>query len=337
MTGLLVFAVVPADRIDPALLAGGEGLPTGLRFLTAGALAAVVGAAPEGGLKGQDRGALLPWLLASQKVMEHLLAHGPVLPAALGTVVEDDGRLRHLLERGAGALHAAFEALEGGFEMDLSVRWSLDAVVARCLDAIAPEMRAAAEAGDEAARRALGAALGARVAAERGQTRQRVAERLHDVARDMIVSEPAEPEGVASLALLVERGAEAALDDALEALDMEFGGALTFRLVGPLAPYSFASVQVHLAPAEAVRDARAELGVAPDAGSDAVKAAYRRALRRLHPDLASQGATAGPAGPPDGEDGADTAGFLAVCAAYRVLQAEEAPVSLRRQEPSPPE
>lgn len=332
MTGLLVFAVVPADRIAPALLAEADGLPPGLRSVAVGALAAVVGAAPEGGLQGRDRGALLPWLLASQKVMERLLAHGPVLPVALGTVVEDDDRLRHLLEHGAGTLNAAFDALEGGFEMDLSVRWSLDAVVARCLAGLRPELLAAAEGGDGPARQALGAVLDGLVAAERRQTRQRLVERLRGVARDMVVTEPAEPEGVAGLALLVERGAEPALDAVLETLDTEFGGQLTFRLVGPLAPYSFASVQVHLAPAAAVRHARAVLGVAADAAPEAVKAAYRLALREVHPDLAPQGMVTDPAGPRDGEDDGDTAGFLALSAAYRMLQAEAVPVSLRRLE-----
>ncbi|MDQ0507107.1 GvpL/GvpF family gas vesicle protein [Xanthobacter agilis] len=319
MTELLVFAVVPAGSIDCAALADTDGLPPGLRAITVGALAAVVGAAPEGGLKGRERGALLPWLLASQRVMERLLARAPVLPVALGTVLEDEERVHHMLNHGAGVLQAAFDTLGGRFEMDLSVRWTPEAAQARRLAGGAPPSRAAAE-GDAALRDDP-------LTAERQEVRRRVVERLRTAARDLVVTEPTEAEGIVSLALLVDRGADGVVVEALEALDAEFGGELMFRLVGPMPPYSFASVQVHLTAAAAVRDARAELGVAPDAGPEAVKTAYRRALRRVHPDLVHQEATA-----IEAAEGDDADGFLALSAAYRILQAEEMPVSLRRQQ-----
>ncbi|RTM01596.1 hypothetical protein EJV44_00495 [Ancylobacter aquaticus] len=327
MTDLLVFAVVPADRFDPAILAEGDGLPPGLRAIAAGPLAAVVGAAPEGGLKGRERSALLPWLLASQKVMERLLANAPVLPVALGTVVEDEGRVRHMLDAGAAILGEGFQAVGDGIEMNLSVLWHLDTVVARLLPGVAPELRQAAAGGDAIERQALGVVLAGLVSAERRRARARVIEALQAVTRDFAIGEPTEPGGVVNLALLVDRAAEEALGAALEALDAEFDGALTFRLVGPLPPYSFASVQVHLSPAAAVCGARAALGVEPDASPETVKAAYRRAARETHPDLVPMG----------GEDeeapeatADETSRFVVLSDAYRVLEGEHAPVSLRR-------
>lgn len=327
MTDLLVFAVVPAGRFDPAILAGGEGLPPGLRAIAAGALAAVVGAAPEGGLKGRERSALLPWLLASQKVMERLLVSAPVLPVALGTVVEDEGRVRHMLDAGAAILGEGFQAVGDGIEMNLSILWHLDTVVARLLPGVAPELRQAAAGGDAIERQALGVVLAGLVSAERRRARARVIEALQTVTRDFAIGEPTEPGGVINLALLVDRAAEEALGAALEALDAEFDGALTFRLIGPLPPYSFASVQVHLAPAAAVCGARAALGVEPDASPETVKAAYRRAARETHPDLVPMG----------GEDeeapeatADETSRFVVLSDAYRVLEGEHAPVSLRR-------
>lgn len=327
MTDLLVFAVVPADRFDPAVLAEGDGLPPGLRAIAAGPLAAVVGAAPEGGLKGRERSALLPWLLASQKVMERLLVSAPVLPVALGTVVEDEGRVRHMLDAGAAILGEGFQAVGDGIEMNLSVLWHLDTVVGRLLPGVAPELRHAAAGGDAIERQALGVVLAGLVSAERRRARARVIEALQAVTRDFAIGEPIEPGGVVNLALLVDRAAEETLGAALEALDAEFGGALTFRLVGPLPPYSFASVQVHLAPAAAVCGARTALGVEPDASPETVKAAYRRAARETHPDLVPMG----------GEDedapeatADETSRFVVLSDAYRVLEGEHAPVSLRR-------
>lgn len=333
MTALLVFAVVPVGRFYDTVLTGGDGLPPGLRSITAGPLAAVVGAAPEGGLKGREREALLPWLLSSQKVMERLLACAPVLPVALGTVVAEEGRVRRLLEGGAGVLHEALDIVGDRVEMDLSVRWHLDGVVARLLDGVTTDLRQAARNGDEPARRALGTLLAVSVAEERQKVKSRLVARLRAATDDLIVSEPTEPDGVLNLALLVERGADDALLELLNALDAEFGGELTFRLVGPLPPYSFASVQVHLAPVEAVRRARAELGVEPGASLEAIKAAYRRAARESHPDLAASGEPFDSASVR--EETRELARFVALSDAYRVLEAEHVPVSLRRQEASP--
>ncbi|BBK41307.1 hypothetical protein STVA_13270 [Allostella vacuolata] len=331
MSGLLVFAIVPADGIEPGILAPREELPANLRAVAADGFAAVVGAAPEGGLKGRDRSVLLPRLLASQKVIERLMARGPVLPVTLGTVLEDEARVRHMLAAGAPMLEAAFGTLGDCWQMDLSVRWDLNQVVARLMGEVPGDVRAAAGSGDEAARRALGEALAGLAAGERRRVQSRLAAALRDVARDLIVSEPVEPESVVDIAILVERPALAEVEAALDRLDAEFEGRLKFRLVGPLAPHSFATVQVHLAPEAALAGACAELGVERGAGLQDVKVAYHRALVRFHPDLAPHGDDGGPEDEHDGGEGRASR-LLTVTAAYRALQAEHAPISLRRQD-----
>ena len=331
MSGLLVFAIVPADGIESGILAPREELPPNLRAVAAGGFAAVVGAAPDGGLKGRDRGVLLPRLLASQKVIERLMARGPVLPVTLGTVLEDEARVRHMLAAGASMLEAAFETLGDCWQMDLSVRWDLGQVVARLVGEVPVEVRAAAGTGDETARRTLGEALAGLAAGERRRVQGRLAAALRGVARDLIVSEPVEPESVVDIALLVERRALAEVEGMLDRLDAEFEGRLRFRLVGPLAPHSFATVQVHLAPEAALAGACAELGVERGAGLPDVKGAYHRALVRLHPDLAPHGDQGGPEDEPGGKEGRASR-LMTATAAYRALQAEHAPISLRRQD-----
>lgn len=327
MTGLLVFAVAPAGILGAADLRAPE-LPAGLALIASGGLAAVLGEAPAGGLGGQDRSALLPWLLARQRLLEHLLARGPVLPVALGTVVETPERVRHLLEAGAPELSSALQALGDRRELNLSVRWPIEAVVAGQLAALPAELRAAAapERDDAEARRDLGAALAKGVEQEKLRVRRSVTERLRALAHDMILSEPLEPEGVLNLALLLDAAAEKALDVALEDLDRSFEGRLTFRLVGPLPPYSFASVKVNLATADTVAESRAILGIPVGEGRQALKSAYRSALRGAHPDLVASGHENGELAP------AEAARVMALTAAYRVLEAEYAPVSLLRQD-----
>jgi Gas vesicle synthesis protein GvpL/GvpF len=331
VTGLLVLAVAPADRIEPDLFLQGKGLPPGLQAVSAAGLAAVAAEAPEGGLKGRDRSTLLPWLQSSQKVIERLMARGPVLPVALGTVLEDPGRIRHMLASGGRVLEAALEALGRCWQMDLSVRWDLGETVARLMADVPAGMIDAAATGNETARCALDAALAALVAGERRRVQTLVGTALRSVARDIIISEPVEPDGVVGIAMLVDHLVLRHVETAIDRLDHDFEGRLTYRLIGPLAPYSFATVQVHLAPEAALAGACASLGVERHAAPEKVKAAYRRAVVGLHPDLVPHGSHA--AVENGSEDGGSRAARLeAVNAAYRALWAEYAPVTVGRQD-----
>jgi hypothetical protein len=331
VSGLVVLAVAPADGVEPGMFVQGEGLPPGLQAVSAAGLAAVAATAPEGGLKGRDRRTLLPWLQSSQRVIERLMARGPVLPVALGTVLEDPARIRHMLASGGRVLEAALEALGRGWQMDLSVRWDLSETVARLVADVPAGMIGAAATGDETARCAADAALAGLVADERRRVRTLVRAALRRVARDIIVSEPVEPEGVVGVAMLVDHMVLRDVETAIDRLDGDFEGRLTFRLVGPLAPYSFATVQVHLAPEAALAGACASLGVERHAALEKLKAAYHRAVVDLHPDLVPQRSHA--TADDSSEDGGCRGARLEqVTAAYRALRAEYAPVTVGRQD-----
>lgn len=329
MSGLLVIAVTPTDRVAPGSLAQEAGLPPDLQAVSAGGLAALVAAAPEGGLKGRDRSALLPWLLSSQKLIERLMARGPVLPVALGTELEDEARVRHMLTAGGRVLAGAFDALGGAWQMDLSVRWDLAMTATRLMTENPPMPR-----GDANERRGLGEALAVRMAAERRRIQAAVGTALRGVARDIIITEPTDPESVVGVAMLVDEAGLADIEATLDRLDGDFDGHLTFRLVGPLAPYSFATVRVDLAPQAALGGACAVLGVARQASLPELKAAYHRAVVRLHPDLVAHAHPGDTLGATD--DSARTALIEDVATAYRMLRAEHIPVTVARQDDTAP-
>jgi hypothetical protein len=89
---------------------------------------------------------------------------------------------------------------------------------------------------------------------------------------------------VTNVALLVDQEGRGALDRRLEVLDEEFAGRLHFRCVGPLPPYSFATVEVQVPFFEAVDEARRRLGLGETAPPGEIKRAYHRLAGRLHPD-----------------------------------------------------
>jgi hypothetical protein len=89
---------------------------------------------------------------------------------------------------------------------------------------------------------------------------------------------------VANLALLINRPSKEILDRQLEALDQEFNGQLLFRCVGPLPPYSFATVDVQVPSFETVDKARRTLGLEDLVVANDIKQAYYQLATRLHPD-----------------------------------------------------
>ncbi|MBI4759358.1 MAG: DnaJ domain-containing protein, partial [Chloroflexi bacterium] len=89
---------------------------------------------------------------------------------------------------------------------------------------------------------------------------------------------------VTNVALLVDKAGRGALDQRLKSLDEEFEGRLHFRCVGPLPPYSFATVEVQVPSFETVDEARRLLGLGEAATPGEIKRAYHRLASRLHPD-----------------------------------------------------
>jgi hypothetical protein len=67
---------------------------------------------------------------------------------------------------------------------------------------------------------------------------------------------------------------------------------LTCRVVGPLAPYSFATVEIEIVEAAALTKAMRLLGLGPNASVAQVRLAYRRAAKSVHPDAVGAGGNA---------------------------------------------
>ena len=107
---------------------------------------------------------------------------------------------------------------------------------------------------------------------------------LREVALDLVVNPLMGDSMVANVALLLDRAGREALDRRLEALDEEFEGRLTFRRVGPLPPYSFATVEVEVPSFEAIDEGRRRLGLGEAATPGEIKRAYHRLAGQLHPD-----------------------------------------------------
>ncbi len=321
---IYVYAIVPA-RPDAAI--GADQLWT----IAAGPFAAVVGEGPNVGSRSRED--LVRQLLAHQKAVEQIMQATPVLPVKFGTFVPDEASVRAMLERGGPAFSATFDRLEGCAQVEILIKWDVQAVFAEIAkeDAIAglkKKWELNVGPADEALRVVLGGLVKQSLERRRATLAAALFETLQTVGVDAIPY-PATADQVAlHLVLLMKSDRMAALDRLMEELDATHGGRLSFRCVGPLAPYNFATVEIEIVDAAALTQAMRLLDVGPAAGAAEIRAAYRRAAKKVHPDMA--GAAVG-----------GSAGMAALTEACRLLSLHaeagdlaDCPVlvSVRRQE-----
>ncbi len=119
---------------------------------------------------------------------------------------------------------------------------------------------------------------------------RRMLESLRGTALDVQPNALVADEMVLNVAFLIEREREGKFDQQVRELDQALHDEINFRVIGPLPPYSFATVEVARPSAEKIEEARRLLGLGAAASEAEVKQAYRRLAAETHPDAHRGGA-----------------------------------------------
>ena len=289
MGATYLYAVIPGgeSRIFDVAGIGGR---SRVYSLVHGDLAAVVSASPRGTYHGLQRDEAVGYLVAHQRVVERVMQSHPLLPVKFGTVLPNEARVRRLLAQGHTIFRAALEKFAGLKQMEVVVFWDLPQIfgeigeeepIARLKAEIAsrPSQDARAE------RILVGQMVQESLQRRLTSLRDRLLPALQEVALDLVINPTMHESMVANAALLVDEEGRATLEQRLEQLDAEWGGQLTIRCVGPLPPYSFATVEAQVPSFEAVDEARRQLGLDEVVTPVDIKKGYRRVARQAHPDM----------------------------------------------------
>ncbi|MBX0328863.1 GvpL/GvpF family gas vesicle protein [Oscillochloris sp. ZM17-4] len=284
-----VYGIIPTDDraifdvegIDPA---------NEVHTVVAGDLAVVTsGVSPER-LQSLDRAAAVRALSAHQRVLETVMRDYPVLPVKFGTMLPDEDVLRALLGQGEGLMRETLAAYVGKEQREVVVLWDMGQVIQEIaaegpISALRDQIAAQPAEETVDARVALGQMVHAAIQRRRAQIGDQVIAQLRDLADDVIINPTMDDSMVVNVALLLDQSRQDDLDQRLDELDALFGGKLQIRCVGPLPPYSFATLTVQALPFDAVDAARRQLGLAEEASAAAIKRAYRQLASQAHPDL----------------------------------------------------
>ncbi|MEJ2124247.1 MAG: GvpL/GvpF family gas vesicle protein [Alphaproteobacteria bacterium] len=323
MSGLYLHGIIDAQSVGDLFPNGARG---SIRGIVEGEIAAIVSAAPEeGALQNLQREEAMRLLLEHQSMLEPILAKATVLPVKFATTLPDEASVRRMLQFGQAQFTPYLAELSGCLQMDVAVEWPLqDIFVEIASDSAIAELRAKAQAGGgEETQIQLGAAVKDALERRRAALGAQIREKLQAVAREIAVNAPAGDNIVTNLSLLMEQGSLATLDTALEALDAETGGKLTFRCVGPLPMAGFVSVNVTVPPREVVEQAWRLLQLGDEASASDIKASYFRLAQAHHPDTGGTDASS--------EDMSELAQAYHLLAACAKTSSE----ALRRDGPSP--
>lgn len=230
MSALYLYGITRAREV-PSRLAD-----QGVFLVETEGRAAIVSDAEAGPLRATRRN-----LLAHADTVEEMHEHGLVLPTRFGTLLDNRDAALGLL--GLPEIEQLLEAHAEHSELTLKGTYE-DSVLAEISAGLEPLREAYRLSPTMENGVALGEAVTEGLAARRARDADEVLARLRPLVVDAIVGEPVGELGALDIALLVRRDAVAAVSKALDDVAAVLSPPLHLRLVGPLPPYSFVTVDL---------------------------------------------------------------------------------------------
>ena len=230
-------------------------------------------------------------LMTHQGIIERVMKEGyTILPVKFGTLVEGEDEIRRILKQEYKRLAQSLNQMGGLVEIEVAATWDLNKVLE--------------EIGGEEEIRQLGRSMVGKSASEIvgiqinagkvvkksldrrresycRQTMQSLAETALDIQPNVLVAD----EMVMNIAFLIPRERQEEFDSRVRQIDGAFNDQINFRLIGPLPPYSFSTVEIKRPDPVKIEQARRLLGLGTEVSHKELKEAYRHLVAKSHPDV----------------------------------------------------
>lgn len=194
---------------------------------------------------------LVPCLLAHQVVMEQVMRKHAVLPVKFGTVLATFDEVCELLSQGYS-------------QFFFTLVWIQDKVAVEVVATWGKGQASMDQRWDD--------------------YRERIISFLKPLSIEVQHNSLVSDEMVTNMAFLVERVNLEAFDSRLRQLNDLFYNQVNFRIIGPLPPYSFTTVEVIRSSPEKIEEARQLLGLGEVISELEVRKVYRHLVAETHPD-----------------------------------------------------
>jgi len=219
-------------------------------------------------------------LLAHQVVVEHVMREHTVLPVKFGTVLPTSDEVRSLLLQGHSQFVEALAWIQDKVEIEVAATWDTKQILQEI--STEPEIFLASKAIAGRPEQqtlqeqiGLGRMVKASMDRRRSGYRERMINFLMSVAVDVQPNALVSDEMVMNVAFLVEKANQEEFDSCVNQLNDLFHNQINFRIIGPLPPYTFATVEVTRPSPEKIEEARQLLHLGKTFSEPQVKKAYR--------------------------------------------------------------
>lgn len=266
------------------------GVTGGVYLIPYKEIALVVKESPSIDYKDIPREALVQYLFAHQAVIEEIMKDRTAVPIKFGTTALNDTDAGEILELGYARFKDAIDGMKDKTEIEVIARWNdLDSVLKEIGNkAEIRRFKEGIKTGGQSNFQSLAVELGRMVKTALNEKNSRVRDEILNVlnehAVDFRLHDPLDERMIMNVAFLIQKGREGLLDEEVKKLDDEYGNKVDFRVVGPLPPHSFSTLEITRVGAFDLIDALDVMGVDGNAGKTGVKNAYRRLLQKYHPD-----------------------------------------------------
>lgn len=261
-------------------------------------IAAIVSSLPLLAFDDLPKETLLRYLTLHQSVLETVLNRRIVIPVKFGTVLKGDASLQMALEQGYDRVFAGLREMETNIEIDLAALWpNLEPVLAEIgEEKEIKALKKTASRLSEDERFDLRVKVGKRIKTLLDQRRERFkneimaavlpyaeAHRIHGLMDDAMIL---------NVAVLIERDRANALEAEIAGLDRRYENGINFRIIGPLPPYSFQTLEIREMDYPRLNEARKILDLEEETTLGEIREAYWKLTKKFHPDRVPGGADA---------------------------------------------
>lgn len=292
-----VFPAAARSAVDLALKAVDDEIigRNGIHTVCHEDIAAIVSPAKQVDITKMRKDALAKMLVAHQKVIE-LIMQGvaTVLPFRLGTYVPSEEAVIEILSKGKRLICVLFEAIGDKIEMDVVATWADFALLLKEIseeDEIKKLKQSLASnpkgvSVDDQMK--VGLMIKEALDHKRLEICRQITEMLKSASCAQCRHENMDDKMVMNGAFLIEAKRRPEFERVLDKLNAQFAEKLNFRCVGPLAPYSFYTLELKTIRWEDVDWARHIMELGDTASAEEIKKAFQHAAHTKHPDHCAQ-------------------------------------------------
>lgn len=233
---------------------------------------------------------LLKYLTVYQSVLENVLKTHEIIPIKFGTLLDGDWPLQNALEKGYDRILTGLGRMEKRIEIDIVALWTdLDAVLAEIgEEKEIKELKKAASLMSQDERFDLRVKVGKQVKALLDQRTELCKNEIMDAILPYAEAEHLnslmDDSMILNVALLIQKDQTSALESRVAHLDRQYEDRVNFRIIGPLPPYSFQTLEIKRIDYVRLDEARKALELGTETTVPEIRDAYWRLIKKYHPD-----------------------------------------------------